>query len=117
MQPHNLSLPIPIQAVNRIEITVLMDNYTDVLLGNTDVVTRPVLRTGDEMSRKTLVAEHGLSILVTVYQGEESHRILFDTGHTEIGVPHNLRQLETDLRSIEAIVLSHGPLARPGALS
>ena len=116
MQPHNLSLPIPIQAVNRIEITVLMDNYTDVLLGNTDVVTRPVLRKGDEISRNTLVAEHGLSILVTVYQGEESHRILFDTGHTEIGVPHNLRQLETDLSSIEAIVLSHGHMDHTGAL-
>jgi len=110
------SLPRPIKAVDRVEITVLMDNYVDVLLGSTDVVTRPVLRRGDEISRNTLVAEHGLSMLVTVYEGEESHSVLFDTGHTGTGVPHNLRQLKINLSHIEAIVLSHGHVDHVGAL-
>jgi 7,8-dihydropterin-6-yl-methyl-4-(beta-D-ribofuranosyl)aminobenzene 5'-phosphate synthase len=113
---HGLSLPVTIQAVDRVEITVLMDNYVDVLLGNTDVVTRPVFRKGDEISRTTVVAEHGLSMLVRVSRGDESHSILFDTGYTEIGVPHNLRELEIDLKSIEAIVLSHGHMDHTGAL-
>jgi 7,8-dihydropterin-6-yl-methyl-4-(beta-D-ribofuranosyl)aminobenzene 5'-phosphate synthase len=93
-----------------------MDNYVDVLLGNTDIVTRPVFRKGDEISRNTVVAEHGLCMFVSASQGEESHSILFDTGHTEIGVPHNLKQLEIDLRGIEAIVLSHGHMDHTGAL-
>jgi 7,8-dihydropterin-6-yl-methyl-4-(beta-D-ribofuranosyl)aminobenzene 5'-phosphate synthase len=116
VQPYELSLPIPIQAVDRIEITVLMDNYVDVLLGNTDVVTRPVFRKGDEISRNTVVAEHGLSMLVKVHQGEESHSVLFDTGHTEIGVPHNLKELKIDISHIEAIVLSHGHMDHTGGL-
>jgi 7,8-dihydropterin-6-yl-methyl-4-(beta-D-ribofuranosyl)aminobenzene 5'-phosphate synthase len=94
-----------------------MDNYVDVLLGNTDIVTRPVFRKGDEISRNTVVAEHGLCMFVSASQGEESHSILFDTGHTEIGVPHNLKQLEIDLRGIEAIVLSHGHMDHTGALN
>jgi 7,8-dihydropterin-6-yl-methyl-4-(beta-D-ribofuranosyl)aminobenzene 5'-phosphate synthase len=112
-----LALPVTIQAVDRVEITVLMDNYVDVLLGNTDVVTRPVSRKGDEISRTTVVAEHGLSMLVTVYRGDEFHKILFDTGYTEIGVPHNLKELEIDLSGIEAIVLSHGHMDHTGALT
>jgi 7,8-dihydropterin-6-yl-methyl-4-(beta-D-ribofuranosyl)aminobenzene 5'-phosphate synthase len=116
MPAHELSLPVPIMAVDRVEITVLMDNYVDVLLGNTDVVTRPVIRKGEEISRDTVVAEHGLSMLVKTYRREESRSVLFDTGHTETGVPHNLNQLEADLREIEAIVLSHGHMDHTGAL-
>jgi 7,8-dihydropterin-6-yl-methyl-4-(beta-D-ribofuranosyl)aminobenzene 5'-phosphate synthase len=111
-----LSLPETIQAVNRVEITVLMDNYVDVLLGNTEVVTRPIFREGDEISRTTVVAEHALSILVGVSRGDESHNILFDTGHTETGVPHNLKQLGIDLSATEAIVLSHAHMDHTGAL-
>jgi 7,8-dihydropterin-6-yl-methyl-4-(beta-D-ribofuranosyl)aminobenzene 5'-phosphate synthase len=113
---HELSLPESIQPVNRVEITVLMDNYVDVLLENTDVVARPVFRKGDEISRNTVVAEHGLSMLLRVSRGNESHSILFDTGYTEIGVPHNLKELEIDLSGIEAIVLSHGHMDHTGAL-
>jgi 7,8-dihydropterin-6-yl-methyl-4-(beta-D-ribofuranosyl)aminobenzene 5'-phosphate synthase len=110
------SFPETIQAVDRVEISVLMDNYVDVLLGNTDVVTRPVTRKGDEISRSTVVAEHGLSMLVRVSRGDEFHSILFDTGYTEIGVPHNLKELEIDLSGIEAIVLSHGHMDHTGAV-
>jgi len=116
VQAHELSLPVPVKAADRVEITVLMDNYIDALLGNTDVVTRPVLRKGEEISRDTVVAEHGLSMLVTVYRGGESHKVLFDTGHTETGVPHNLKLLGIDLSDIEAIVLSHAHMDHTGAL-
>jgi 7,8-dihydropterin-6-yl-methyl-4-(beta-D-ribofuranosyl)aminobenzene 5'-phosphate synthase len=113
---HSLSLPVPVKAADRVEITVLMDNYVDALLGNTDVVTRPVLRKGEEISRNAVVAEHGLSMLVTAYQGGDSHSVLFDTGHTETGVPHNLKELEIDLSDIEAMVLSHAHMDHTGAL-
>ena len=60
---------MPVKAADRVEITVLMDNYVDVLLGNTEVVTRPVFRKGEEISRDTVAAEHGLSMLVNAYRG------------------------------------------------
>jgi len=64
----------------------------------------------------TLLAEHGLSLLVTVYEGEEKHTMLFDTGYTKIGVPHNLDQLGVDLGEVEAMALSHGHMDHTGSL-
>ncbi|MHB8092646.1 MAG: MBL fold metallo-hydrolase [Syntrophales bacterium] len=109
-------LPATLQAVDRVEITVLMDNYVDVLLGSTDVVARPVFRTGDEISRETVIAEHGMSMLVKTFQGEESHSIIFDTGHNKTGVPYNLKILGIDIGAVEAVVLSHAHMDHTGAL-
>jgi 7,8-dihydropterin-6-yl-methyl-4-(beta-D-ribofuranosyl)aminobenzene 5'-phosphate synthase len=113
---HGLHLPFPIQAVDRVEITTLIDNYVDVLLGNTGVVTRPVLRKGDEIPTDTVIAEHGLSMLVKTFQGEESHGILFDTGHNKTSVQFNLKQLGIDISGVEAIVLSHAHMDHTGGL-
>jgi 7,8-dihydropterin-6-yl-methyl-4-(beta-D-ribofuranosyl)aminobenzene 5'-phosphate synthase len=116
MQSHELSSPVPIRAVDRVEITVLMDNYVDLLLPGSEVVTRPVLRKGEEISTDTVVAEHGLSMLVETFRGEENHAVLFDTGHTENGVLHNLKVLGIGITDIEAIVLSHAHMDHTGGL-
>ena len=55
-----------------------------------------------------LVAEHGFSALVEATRGEVTHRILFDTGVSPRGMVENMRRLEVDPTTIEAIVLSHG---------
>jgi 7,8-dihydropterin-6-yl-methyl-4-(beta-D-ribofuranosyl)aminobenzene 5'-phosphate synthase len=102
--------------VNRVEILTLVDNYVDLLLGNTDVVTRPSREGVKEISTDTFLAEHGLSLLVTVYAGEKRHTILFDTGYTQIGVSHNMAKLGIDADRIEAIVLSHGHMDHTGSL-
>ena len=102
--------------VDRVEILVLMDNYVDILLTNTDVVSRPPLARGNEIPTDTLLAEHGLSLYVTVHQGEETHSILFDTGYSKIGVPHNMANLGMNSEDIEAIVLSHGHMDHTGSL-
>jgi len=107
---------ISLKEVDRIEILTVIDNYVDVLLTNTKVVTRPPLSKGGDIPSDTLLAEHGLSLLVTVYQGEEKHTVLFDTGYSKIGVPHNLEQLKVDLNEVEGIVLSHGHMDHTGAL-
>ena len=105
-----------IQPVDRVEILTLMDNYVDVLLTNTEAVTRPPLsRTGD-IPTDTLLAEHGLSLLVTVYKGDESHTVLWDAGYSNIGVMHNLDMLGVDLGRVEAAALSHGHMDHTGSL-
>jgi len=109
-------LPVELKAVDRIEVLTIIDNYVDVLLENTDVVTRPPHAKGEEIPTDTLLAEHGLSLLVTLYQGERRHTILLDTGYNQMGVPHNLGQLEVDIEKIEAIVLSHGHMDHTGSL-
>jgi 7,8-dihydropterin-6-yl-methyl-4-(beta-D-ribofuranosyl)aminobenzene 5'-phosphate synthase len=104
-----------LREVERIEIITLIDNYVDVLLRNTDVVTRPPLAKGEELPTDTMLAEHGLSLLVTVYQGENKHTLLFDTGYSKIGVPYNMKQMEIDVGQIEAIILSHGHMDHTGS--
>ncbi len=111
----NLS-PDTLQEVDRVEIVTLIDNYVDVLLKDTDIVTRPPRAAGEEIPTDTLVAEHGLSLLVTVHQGRKGHTILFDTGYSQIGVPHNMALLGIDLQGIEAIVMSHAHMDHTGSL-
>ncbi len=108
--------PYALKEVDRVEIVTLMDNYVDVLLRSNDVVTRPPLAKGGTIPTDTLVAEHGLSQLVTVHRNGERHAFLFDTGYSPIGVPHNLAELDLDLSDIEGIILSHGHMDHTGAL-
>ena len=106
-----------LREVDRIEVLTLMDNYADVILGNTKVVRRARLAGNGEIFRDTLVGEHGLSLLVTVREGRAEHTILFDTGYSAVGVPHNMGHLGLDLKKIEAIALSHGHMDHLGALN
>ncbi|MGA9177236.1 MAG: MBL fold metallo-hydrolase [Desulfobacterales bacterium] len=105
-----------LKTVDRIEITTLMDNYVDLLLPSTDIIVRPPLAKEGKINADTLLAEHGLSLLVTVYRGEDKHTILFDTGYTKVGVLHNMEQLGVSVEEIEAIVLSHGHMDHTGTL-
>lgn len=105
-----------LRAVDRVEVLTVIDNYVDVLLTNTDRVTRPPLAKGGDIPSDTLLAEHGLSLLVTVFEGNKGRKIMFDTGYSQTGVPHNLTQLEVDLGDMEALVLSHGHMDHTGSL-
>jgi 7,8-dihydropterin-6-yl-methyl-4-(beta-D-ribofuranosyl)aminobenzene 5'-phosphate synthase len=55
-----------------------------------------------------LVAEHGFSVLVSVAKNGAEHHVLFDAGVSPDGVVENMRRLDIDPGSIEAIVCSHG---------
>jgi len=107
---------LSLKPVDRVEIVTLMDNYVDVLLQSSEAVTRPPMAKGQELPTDGLIAEHGLSQLVRVYAGDTPRSILFDTGYTKFGVPHNLEVLGIDLQGIEAIVVSHGHMDHTGSL-
>lgn len=112
----NENLSASLKVVDRVEILTLIDNYVDILLPSTEIMTRPPLAREGKILSDTLLAEHGLSLLVTVHQGEKRHSILFDTGYTKIGVLHNVEQLGINIKEIEAIVLSHGHMDHTGSL-
>jgi 7,8-dihydropterin-6-yl-methyl-4-(beta-D-ribofuranosyl)aminobenzene 5'-phosphate synthase len=59
-----------------------------------------------------LIAEHGLSLLISTPGGN----LLFDTGQGQTLVP-NAKQLGIDLKSISTIVLSHGHSDHTGGLA
>jgi len=108
---------IPLEPVDSVVVTALMDNVTDVFMpdqgparrtapGDGPMRTSAVM-TGGEVP-DALIAEHGFSVLVTVSKGGREHRILFDAGTSPDGVTENMRRLDVDPGSIEAIVCSHG---------
>ena len=67
--------------------------------------------TENTVSRRGLLAEHGLSVLVE----EGGKRILFDTGQSGVYI-HNAEQLGISLEGLDAIVLSHGHYDHTGGL-
>ena len=99
-----------------IEIITLVDNFSDVLLPDSEAVMRPPIAKGGVIPKNTLLAEHGLSLLVKVRVEEKTHSIVLDTGYTNEAVPYNLEYLGLTLEDVEAIVLSHGHMDHVGAL-
>lgn len=112
----NANLPVSLKAVDRVEILTLIDNYIDLLLPPSEIITRPPLAKDGNILGDTLLAEHGLSLLITVTQGETKHTVLFDTGYTKVGVLHNIEQLGVNVEEIESIVISHGHMDHTGSL-
>jgi 7,8-dihydropterin-6-yl-methyl-4-(beta-D-ribofuranosyl)aminobenzene 5'-phosphate synthase len=108
---------IDLEPVDSVEITTLMDNITDVFMpdqgparrpGPGAIPDRPAAIMASGRAPDALIAEHGFSMLVTVHKGTTAHRLLFDAGTSPDGVVENMRRLDIDPGSIEAIVCSHG---------
>lgn len=111
-------MQIPVEPVDGVSITTVMDNSSDMLLQDQGPARRGT--TGPNVPRlparfieggeaaDALLAEHGFSALLSIAQGGQEHRVLFDAGMTPKGAAENLRRLELSLQDVTAIVLSHG---------
>ena len=104
-----------LQQVDRVEITVLVDNVTDMLIQGSPHAKRAPFFKGTEML-PPLRAEHGFSALIAIYLNNNSHRLLFDTGASGDVLLFNADRLEVDLSDVETIVLSHGHHDHVGGL-
>ena len=111
------AVPVPLEPVDSVELVSLVDNVTDVFMpdqgparrvGLDYDVTRPAALMQDGWVSDALIAEHGFSVLVTVHKAGRAHRILFDAGPSPDGMVENMRRLDIDPGSIEAVVCSHG---------
>jgi len=106
---------VELRQAEKVEIVTLMDNYTDCLIPSTNQVKRnPHHRNGKVAP--PLVAEHGLSLLIRVFENGKSRSLLLDAGWSATGVIHNLNQLEITVDEIETVVLSHGHMDHFGCL-
>ena len=87
---------------DRVDVAVLVDNYIDLFV--------PPAMAGDHRPpfspARPLLAEHGLSCLVTVFSGGREHRVLMDAGLSP----------GCDLGDVESVVLSHGHFDHTGGL-
>jgi 7,8-dihydropterin-6-yl-methyl-4-(beta-D-ribofuranosyl)aminobenzene 5'-phosphate synthase len=112
---------IELQPVEKIRVTVLMDNVTDPLIPDQDPVTRlnwpkvladPAARAPAQFAPDGvpdyLIAEPGFSALVRFEKDGSERTLLFDTGVSPTGMVENMRRLGLSLQDVEVIVLSHG---------
>jgi 7,8-dihydropterin-6-yl-methyl-4-(beta-D-ribofuranosyl)aminobenzene 5'-phosphate synthase len=104
---------VNLRQADRLEIQVLVDNYTDLILGSTGIVKRAVVY---NKYPDVPLAEHGLSCLIKVSAGSEEHFVMLDAGMTTISILHNMNILEVAPGKVEALVLSHGHIDHYGGL-
>jgi len=103
-----------LQQVDKLEVVVLVDNYSDQLIEDTPVAKR--LRVSSPFA---VMAEPGLSFLLKIYNGSRSHTILMDGGISGTCLAHNIEMLSksqsvrektvtADIRDVSEVILSHG---------
>ena len=114
-----------LQEIDKVSVTIPMDNSMDLLLTNSTHANRPQLTTNEEFLLPLPIAEHGFSALVDiVVHGEEKKEknnmgkkikyknnnsiFLFDAGPSEDGVIHNADIFGIDFDRIDGVILSHG---------
>ena len=116
---------IVLDPVDSVVVTTLIDNVTDVFMPDQGPARRAGPGSGpwrrsavmeEAQIPDALVAEHGFSALVTVTKAGREHRFLFDAGTSPDGVAENMRRLDIDPGSIEAIVCSHGHFDHTGGI-
>jgi 7,8-dihydropterin-6-yl-methyl-4-(beta-D-ribofuranosyl)aminobenzene 5'-phosphate synthase len=104
---------VGLQAVDKVEIHVIIDNATDSLSSipaHAESEFAYLARSGmRELAGDNLCcACHGLSYLITARRGDSSCTVLFDSGPEGYAFERNCTRLGVNVGAVHSIVLSHG---------
>lgn len=113
---------IELESVERVRVTIVMDNVADPLIPDSGSVTRlswpkalaesaphvPAQLATVGRVPDPLIAEPGFSALLRIEKDRRERTLLFDTGVSPTGMLENMRRLGLTLQAVEVIVLSHG---------
>ncbi len=99
---------MPLAEATEAAITIVVDNYSDVLLSSAPGIERY------GKSREPLLAEHGFAAHIQLR--EVGPEILLDAGSSRVALPHNLPRLGIDPRAVDQVVISHGHPDHTGSL-
>lgn len=104
-----MSQSINLNAVDRVEILTLQDNYIEITAtDNSQIIRRAIGVSADGMIDNAIQAEHGFATLVMVTTGDRTRTLLFDFGFSEEGAAYNAQKLGIDMTAVEQMALSHG---------
>jgi 7,8-dihydropterin-6-yl-methyl-4-(beta-D-ribofuranosyl)aminobenzene 5'-phosphate synthase len=94
---------VNLRELNRVEVTILVDNYTDLLL----LQSTPVAKRAPISPPNAFLAEQGFSCPIKTVDVEE-HLFLMDVGISGTCFLHNAQLPKSDLSKVEVLILSHG---------
>jgi 7,8-dihydropterin-6-yl-methyl-4-(beta-D-ribofuranosyl)aminobenzene 5'-phosphate synthase len=95
-------------ALDRVEILTLQDNYIEITaMDNNEIITRATALAGGEL-KNSVQAEHGYAAIVKTTTDDRTRTLLFDFGFSDEGAAYNARLLNVDPETIEQMALSHG---------
>ncbi len=97
-----------LNAVDKVEILTLQDNYIEMTAMDGSAVISRAVPLKDGEIRASILAEHGFSALVKTAINGEAHTLLFDFGFSENGAAQNASTLGVDMTEVEVVALSHG---------
>ncbi|MHA1130190.1 MAG: MBL fold metallo-hydrolase [Candidatus Helarchaeota archaeon] len=103
-----------IDAVDNVIIKVLVANKTDVTLNTQHHFQNKVTQPGS--SAMECLAEHGLALSIVIFNGDTSHRYLFDMGGLKKTLLNNLAVFKIDPLGFEKVILSHSHYDHFGAV-
>jgi len=105
---------MPLKDLEKAEVICLVDNNVDILLPNTQLAYRPSL--GKNWFERSLIAEHGFSVMLKLEINGKVHGLLFDSGLSPLVAAHNADVLGLDLFYCETVISSHGHVDHTGGL-
>jgi 7,8-dihydropterin-6-yl-methyl-4-(beta-D-ribofuranosyl)aminobenzene 5'-phosphate synthase len=109
------AVTVHLSPVDSADVTILDDNYCDLLLAGSEIAQRPPIR-WDSFTSASLRAEHGYALLLTVRRDSASASILYDAGLGRDTVQYNMDVLGLSAGDLRAVALSHGHADHHGGL-